>query len=131
MLIFYPAIYHYEKKFNFYDSCNCKKINMGYIKVQTSVPVAQLDRASASGVEGLAFESRRAYHFFLLVLRVISSLASVAPAVTYLGMLPWSLLAKPEIPPQSFAKNGVLNFFVLWIALLASLPLVSYLGLLP
>ena len=37
---------------------------MGYIKVQTSVPVAQLDRASASGVEGLAFESRRAYHFF-------------------------------------------------------------------
>ena len=39
---------------------------MGYIKVQTSVPVAQLDRASASGVEGLAFESRRAYHFFCL-----------------------------------------------------------------
>ena len=30
------------------------------------MPVAQLDRASASGVEGLAFESRRAYHFFCL-----------------------------------------------------------------
>ena len=31
------------------------------------VPVAQLDRASASGVEGLAFESRRAYHFFVQI----------------------------------------------------------------
>lgn len=28
-------------------------------------PVAQLDRASASGVEGHEFESRRVYHFFL------------------------------------------------------------------
>ena len=28
-------------------------------------PVAQLDRASASGVEGRAFESRRVYHFYL------------------------------------------------------------------
>ena len=27
------------------------------------VPVAQLDRASASGVEGRGFESRRVYHF--------------------------------------------------------------------
>ena len=27
-------------------------------------PVAQLDRASASGVEGRGFESRRVYHFF-------------------------------------------------------------------
>ena len=27
-------------------------------------PVAQLDRASASGVEGHEFESRRVYHFF-------------------------------------------------------------------
>ena len=29
-------------------------------------PVAQLDRASASGVEGRGFESRRVYHFFCL-----------------------------------------------------------------
>ena len=29
-------------------------------------PVAQLDRASASGVEGHEFESRRVYHFFAL-----------------------------------------------------------------
>ena len=29
-------------------------------------PVAQLDRASASGVEGRGFESRRVYHFFAL-----------------------------------------------------------------
>ena len=28
-------------------------------------PVAQLDRASASGVEGRGFESRRVYHFFV------------------------------------------------------------------
>ena len=32
-------------------------------------PVAQLDRASASGVEGHEFESRRVYHFFALSLR--------------------------------------------------------------
>lgn len=30
----------------------------------TWAPVAQLDRASASGVEGHEFESRRVYHFF-------------------------------------------------------------------
>ena len=29
----------------------------------TWAPVAQLDRASASGVEGHEFESRRVYHF--------------------------------------------------------------------
>ena len=32
----------------------------------TWAPVAQLDRASASGVEGHEFESRRVYHFFCL-----------------------------------------------------------------
>ena len=47
--------------------------------------------------------------FFLLVLRVISSLAGVAPAVTYAGMLLWLLLAKLEISTQSFAKNGLKN----------------------
>ena len=31
-----------------------------------SVPVAQLDRASASEVEGRGFESRRVHHFFTL-----------------------------------------------------------------
>ena len=31
-------------------------------RVPVGDAVAQLDRASASGVEGLAFESRRAYH---------------------------------------------------------------------
>ena len=30
----------------------------------TCAPVAQLDRALASGAKGRAFESRRAYHFF-------------------------------------------------------------------
>ena len=33
-------------------------------------PVAQLDRASASGVEGHEFESRRVYHFRHLSARV-------------------------------------------------------------
>ena len=33
-------------------------------------PVAQLDRASASGVEGRGFESRRVYHFKTLSARV-------------------------------------------------------------
>ena len=33
---------------------------------QLVAPVAQLDRASASGVEGHEFESRRVYHFFAL-----------------------------------------------------------------
>ena len=33
---------------------------------QLAAPVAQLDRASASGVEGREFESRRVYHFFCL-----------------------------------------------------------------
>ena len=32
-------------------------------------PVAQLDRASASGVEGHEFESRRVYQFFLSFFR--------------------------------------------------------------
>ena len=35
---------------------------------QLVAPVAQLDRASASGVEGRGFESRRVYHFFLSLL---------------------------------------------------------------
>lgn len=35
------------------------------MKQRTWAPVAQLDRASASGVEGHEFESRRVYHFFL------------------------------------------------------------------
>ena len=40
---------------------------MGYIRHNSKVaPVAQLDRASASGVEGRGFESRRVYHFFCL-----------------------------------------------------------------
>ena len=30
-------------------------------------PVAQLDRASASGVEGHEFESRRVYHFLKII----------------------------------------------------------------
>ena len=34
------------------------------IKYMIWAPVAQLDRASASGVEGRGFESRRVYHFF-------------------------------------------------------------------
>ena len=40
---------------------------MRYIKKQYDMcaPVAQLDRASASGVEGRGFESRRVYHFCL------------------------------------------------------------------
>ena len=36
------------------------------MKQRTWAPVAQLDRASASGVEGHEFESRRVYHFFCL-----------------------------------------------------------------
>ena len=37
-------------------------------------PVAQLDRASASGVEGRGFESRRVYHFFLLKFKELCKL---------------------------------------------------------
>ena len=37
-------------------------------------PVAQLDRASASGVEGRAFESRRVYQFFILKHQVFMQL---------------------------------------------------------
>ena len=37
-------------------------------------PVAQLDRASASGVEGRGFESRRVYHFFVPFPRIVSNL---------------------------------------------------------
>ena len=38
-------------------------------------PVAQLDRASTSGVEGRAFESRRVYHFFCFAMRRLPRLA--------------------------------------------------------
>ena len=36
-------------------------------------PVAQLDRASASGVEGREFKSRRVHHFFVTCLNVKTS----------------------------------------------------------
>ena len=39
----------------------------------TWAPVAQLDRASASGVEGHEFESRRVYHFFCLCCRKLQN----------------------------------------------------------
>ena len=47
--------------------CALKKRLAGNIlnNIISCAPVAQLDRASASGVEGRAFESRRVYHFYL------------------------------------------------------------------
>ena len=50
-----------------------KQITLFYLKKEQKrdiltidAPVAQLDRASASGVEGRGFESRRVYLFFCL-----------------------------------------------------------------
>lgn len=47
------------------------------------VLVAQLDRASASGAEGRGFDSRRAYHFFILPQRLclLFYIAILIPAV--------------------------------------------------
>ena len=56
----------YSKKRYFFLKKTLKITNRGvyYLKLIWA-PVAQLDRASASGVEGHEFESRRVYHFFL------------------------------------------------------------------
>ena len=40
-----------------------KSRNRVILRSNAGAPVAQLDRASASGVEGHEFESRRVYHF--------------------------------------------------------------------
>ena len=56
----------YSKKRYFFLKKTLKITNRGvYYLKSIWAPVAQLDRASASGVEGHEFESRRVYHFFL------------------------------------------------------------------
>ena len=76
----YPITYHRRRVLStsrkFFPGKNCliagprckksleKALSTQYIKQSHHwAPVAQLDRASASGVEGRAFESRRVYHF--------------------------------------------------------------------
>ena len=51
--------------FRFFRRCAClvQFLVLYYAIYYTWAPVAQLDRASASGVEGRGFESRRVYHF--------------------------------------------------------------------
>ena len=48
---------------------------------ETWAPVAQLDRASASGVEGHEFESRRVYHFKSMI---ISGLQNIDNSLIFL-----------------------------------------------
>ena len=58
----------YSKKRYFFLKKTLKITNRGvYYLKSIWAPVAQLDRASASGVEGHEFESRRVYHSLLFV----------------------------------------------------------------
>ena len=61
----------YSKKRYFFLKKTLKITNRGvYYLKSIWAPVAQLDRASASGVEGHEFESRRVYHFFFAFFRL-------------------------------------------------------------
>ena len=55
-------------------------------------PVAQLDRASASGVEGRGFESRRVYQFFCLFSGELSKKLS---SLFFLPLFPGSIKGQP------------------------------------
>ena len=66
---------------------SCKSGNECYSK-KRDAPVAQLDRASASGVEGREFESRRVYHFFCLFSEInlnSPSFTTFPPIPNYFG----------------------------------------------